>query len=381
MDASATRVLLRNTDHATIFRTLWHDGSQTLKQLATNTALALPLLNQVVDDFLQGNLIQIEPHEEDEAIVSLRPNAAYVIGIDIGGTRVTAAVMDLAGQEQHAIEARWDELPRKHEHDLEPLFTIISQLLAKCPGPVLGIGVGAPGVTHPRSGIVSWAPGPRWRDLPLRDLLEQRFQIPTIVENDVNLATLGELHFGAGQRKRHFICIMIGTGIGSGVVIDGSLYRGAHHAAGEVGYMVPSVDFLNGSYISFGALESVASGTGIARQAAVARAKSEDNHNSNAEEVFQLAADGEAWASTIVDQTGRYLAQMIANVCALLDPECIVLGGGVTRDVSQLLGTIRHYLSNVLPIIPEIVPSQMGSYAAVRGAIKLVIDEVTSNTR
>jgi len=377
MDVSAIRMLLRNSHHANAFRQLWRRGPLTISQMAADTSLTLSTLHKVVDDLLQADLIQVQPHHNNDPVLLLKPGGGYIIGIDIGGTRVTAALMDLAGEQQHALEVLWDEMPRRDEHDLEPLFTLIDRLIAACPGLVIGIGVGAPGVTHPGSGVVSWAPGPRWRDMPLKDAIEQRFRIPAAVENDVNLATLGELYFGVGRHKRHFICIMIGTGIGAGIVINGALYRGANHAAGEVGYMVPSTDFLAGTYISFGALESVASGTGIAQQATIAHTNAGADVTYSAEEVFQLAANGQPWATAIVDQTGRYLAQMIANVCAVLDPECVVLGGGVTRDIRPMLETILAHLSHVLPILPTLILSEMGAYAAVRGAITLVIDDLT----
>src|SRR5690606_32020659 len=122
---------------------------------------------------------------------------------------------------------------------------------------IQGICIGAPSITLSREGIVKWAPTFRWRDLPLREPLAERFDAPIFVENDVNLATLGEWGFGAGQGMQNLVCMFIGTGIGSGLIVDGRLYQGHHQAAGEVGWMVPDRAALRRKAVDgFGGLES-----------------------------------------------------------------------------------------------------------------------------
>jgi predicted NBD/HSP70 family sugar kinase len=162
------------------------------------------------------------------------------IGIDMGGTKLYGAISDVGGKildETHIA---------KHgtsgEDSLDCLIDMIDRLLAsqQVQGrQVRGIGVGAPGVTLHSEGIVKWAYPLHWENFPLKARLAQHYDLPITVDNDVNLAALGELWFGAGQDVQNMVLIAIGTGIGAGVIIDGALYRGAHEASGEIGNIVP----------------------------------------------------------------------------------------------------------------------------------------------
>jgi glucokinase len=239
---------------------------------------------------------------------------------------------------------------------------------------LLGMALGLPGITNVDSGVVKWAPGPVWRDLPLRDLLSDRYDLPVYLDNDVNLGALGEQRYGAGRDAPNVVCIMVGTGIGGGVVLDGRLYRGANFAAGEVGYMVPSIAHLNGDHVDFGALESEASGTGIADRASRRRGKS-----TLSAEVFAAAEAGETWALELIAETVGYLAQMVANVTALLDPDCILLGGGVIHSNPNLIDRVRARLSRTLPVTPDLRPSMLGANGPLRGGLALVLDGLTSS--
>lgn len=297
---------------------------------------------------------------------------AAIIGVDVGGTKILGALVDLNGNLIADHEVRWIDFERPDPHDPAPLFAVIDRLMAAAGDlEILGIGIGAPGVTDPARGLVIWAPNSGWRDYALRQIVANHYQLPVFVENDVNLATLGEQRFGAGGGARNMICIMIGTGIGSGIIIDNHLYRGANFSAGEIGYMLTSVANFGGSYVDFGALESVASGRGIAERVPSRLA---GETIVSAEQVFEAAERGESWASEIVEQTLDYLALMLANVCALLDPERIVLGGGVGKASAHMIDQITERLKRVIPVVPPIEFSRLGSYAGIKGAIPLVLE-------
>ncbi len=175
--------------------------------------------------------------------------------------------------------------------------------------------------------------------------------------------------------------VAIGTGIGAGIVIDGALYRGASEASGEIGNMLPGGEFLGKNYQDFGALESVASGTGIADQARLALAHqrtSDELENLTAEDVFEAAKLGQAWARTIINQTVDYLAIAIANLAVAFDPELIILGGGVSRSAGMLIEPILHRIEGAIPTLPKLVVSSLGLRAGVMGAIANVLHN-TSN--
>jgi glucokinase len=242
--------------------------------------------------------------------------------------------------------------------------------------------VGAPGVTLYERGVVTWAPSLGWRDLPLKDILQERFGFPVVVENDVNLAALGEYGFGAARHTSSAACIAIGTGIGAGIVIDRKIYRGFNQSAGEVGYLLPDVSYLGQRYEGFGALESFASGSGVERRARQMLQQQNlplPEQGPSAEVVFKAARLGEPWARQVVAETVDYLAFTVAVISIVLDPQVIVLGGGVSRSADMLIEPILSRLEGVTPARPNLVPSSLGSRAAVFGAIMLVLDTTTDH--
>jgi predicted NBD/HSP70 family sugar kinase len=243
-----------------------------------------------------------------------------------------------------------------------------------------GIAIGAPGITLEREGVVVWAPSLNWSNFPLKQRLQERFSVPITVENDVNLAALGEHWFGAGQGTRSMVLIAIGTGVGSGLIIDGALYRGQNCSAGEVGYLIPGREALGITYDGFGALESIISGTGIARRAQNAlagRLGPAELAEVNSPAVFEAARRREAWACRVVDETVDYLSIAIGNISAILAPELCVLGGGVAHSADLLIEPVIRRLTGVVPYIPRIEASTLGYRGAVMGGIATIVYATT----
>jgi predicted NBD/HSP70 family sugar kinase len=263
--------------------------------------------------------------------------------------------------------------------DCYRLLTNLIDDLLDCPElrgrRVRGIGVGAPGITHHREGIVKWAYALNWKDFPLKARLHKRYKLPITVDNDVNLAALGEQWFGAGQDAQNMVLITIGAGIGAGIIVDGALYRGSSEASGEIGHMIPGREFLGKPYVDFGVLESVASVTGMLNRipkSVVASGKP------SIEELFDAAQQGRAWAGDIVAETTDYLAIAIANLTMLLDPELIVLGGALTPFAGRLVDPISKRMKGTIPSAPRLEVSNLGLRATVMGAIVTVLHN-TSN--
>jgi len=315
--------------------------------------------------------------------------AHLVIGIDVGGTKTAGSVADLQG----TILYR-ETVPSKPDGDksrsLPAMLDFVERLIDAAPAPrdrVRGIGVGVPSIVLDREGVVVWAPALGWRDTPLRDLIEGRFGISTFVENDVNLATLGESQFGVGRGVQNMACIFVGTGIGGGLILNGELYRGHEGGAGEVGYIVPRPELLAHSYDdTFGCLEGLAGGPGVVRRVREAIREGApcsgatrlgdgdgDLRGLTAKQVFEAAREGDALARGIVTETVDYLAEAVANVACTLNPEMIVLGGGLTRSDDLLLEPIRERVARVVPFMPRIVLAELGDDAVLRGAIALAI--------
>ncbi len=373
---------MRGINRSAILELIRRESPISRTLIAERLNVSLPTVMRIVDELAEEDLVR--PHGTKEwsggrrrSLLEFNADGHVVVGVDLGGTKMFGAIANLGGE---ILDE--NEVPRhgtSGEKSYERLVEMIESLLhsPKIEGRrILGIGVGVPGITLHEKGIVVWAPSLNWRDYPLRTKLSERFPLPVMVDNDVNLAALGELWFGAAQNTQNMVLIAIGTGIGAGIIVDGSLYRGFHEAAGEVGYLLPGRDFLGKRYDGFGALEGVASGAGIAE---LARRALKDQRPPEAlaalvaEDVFDAARHGEPWAKAVIDTAIDYLAIMVGGITAFLDPELIVLGGGVARSADLLLDPILRRVEGTIPDLPRLVASTLGHRATVLGAITNVL--------
>jgi len=356
---------MRYINRSAILEILRLNSPLSRTYLAKRLNISLPTVMRIVDELIADDLVR--PLNVTEwsggrrrSLLEFAADSYTVIGVDLGGTKLYGALADLGGNVLE--EVLLPQHGTQGENSYIELVELIEALLEKATGlglPVRGVGVGAPGITLHKEGIVTWAPSLGWRNFPLKTNLSEHFNLPVIVDNDVNLAALGELWFGVGQNCKDMVLISVGTGIGAGIIIDGALYRGSHQASGEIGYLLPGLDFLGKRYEGFGALESIASGTGIttrARQMIRQLGKDIDGEDLSARAVFEAMRTGAEWAKTVVNETIDYLAIAIATISVLFDPELIVLGGGVSRSADLLIDPILNRLDGAIPIKPRIVP-------------------------
>lgn len=380
---SGNAALIRRLNRSSVLDLLRQESPLSPTEISARLNLSMPTVMRILEELAYHSLVlRLEEQQysggRPRSLVSFNGTAHAVIGLDLGGTKMYGTVADLCGTIQAEIYRT--SVPSNPEENLNLTVEMIEELLQvprREGQQVLGIGVGAPGVTLFEDGVVTWAPSLGWRDLPLRQILAQRFGLEVVVENDVNLAALGEYGFGVAKGASSLVCLAVGTGIGSGIVIERKIYRGYHQSAGEVGYLLPSKEALGKRYEHFGALESLASGSGVVQRAAElirSRNLPVEVDALTAEKIFDWARNGEAWAQTIVDETVDYLALVIAAISVVLDPEVIVLGGGVSRSADILVEPILNRLQGCLPAPVRLVVSNLGYRAAVMGAIMLVLD-------
>ncbi len=375
--------LLRRLNRSSVLDLLRQNSPISPTEIATRLNLSLPTIMRILEELAHhGLVLRLDEQQysggRPRSLVAFDGTAHAVIGLDLGGTKMYGTVADLCGTIQ--AELYRPSVPSNPEENLNLTIDLIDELLQiprREGQKVLGIGVGAPGVTLFEEGIVTWAPSLGWRNLALRDILRERFGLTVVVENDVNLAALGEYGFGVARGASSLVCLAVGTGIGSGIVLERKIYRGFHQSAGEVGYLLPGREALGKRYEHFGALESLASGTGVVQRATELIGLHNlpvDVNTLTAEKVFDWARNGEEWAQAIVDETVDYLALIIAAISVVLDPEVIVLGGGVSRSADILVEPILNRLQGCLPAPVRLVVSDLGYRAAVMGAIMLVLD-------
>ena len=381
--ASAMRAINRSA----ILEIIRRESPISRTAIAERLNVSLPTVMRIVDELVEEGFVRLQGSTEwsggrRRPLLEFNAEGYVVLGVDMGGTKMYGAISDLGGN--IIDEVNIGRHGTFGEESFTTLTTLIDTLLAnpKLEGRrVRGIGVGAPGITLHKEGIVKWAFTLNWKDFPLKARLSERYDLPITVDNDVNLAALGELWFGAGQNTQNMILVAIGTGIGAGIIIDGALYRGASEASGEIGNLIPGKEFLGKNYQDFGALESAASGTGIAERARSllkSRRSPEELDNLTAEDVFDAARQGQKWAWTIIDETVDYLAIAIANLAVSFDPDLIVLGGGVSRSADLLIEPILCRINGAIPTPPRLVVSNLGLRAAVMGAVTNVLHN-TSN--
>ncbi|HEX7973810.1 MAG TPA: ROK family transcriptional regulator [Anaerolineales bacterium] len=382
-----TASAMRDINRSAILEIVRRESPISRTAIAERLDVSLPTVMRIVDDLVEDGLVRAQGSSEwsggrRRSLLEFNADGFVVLGVDMGGTKLYGAISNLGGVVLDEVNiARHGT---QGEESFSALTALIDALLAspKVEGRrVRGIGVGAPGITLHKQGIVKWAYTLGWQDFPLKTRLAERYSLPITVDNDVNLAALGELWFGAGQNCQNMILVAIGTGIGSGIIIDGAIYRGAHEASGEIGNMLPGREFLGKDYQEFGALERVASGTGIAERARTGPrsiAPPDGAEPIQSEDVFDAARKGQKWAWKIINETVDYLAIAIANLAVSFDPELIVLGGGVSRSADLLIKPVLQRIDGAIPDLPRLVVSDLGLRATVMGAITNVLHN-TSN--
>ncbi len=377
-----TSAAMRDINRSAILEIIRRDSPISRSTIAERLGVSLPTVMRIVDELIQEGFVRLHGGTEwsggrRRPLLEFDAEGHLVIGVDMGGTKIYGALSDMGGSILEEVNIA--QHGTSGEDSFNRLTTLIDSLLAS---PALdgrnvhGIGVGAPGITLHKEGIVTWANTLHWKDFPLKSRLKEIYPHPITVDNDVNLAALGELWFGAGQNVQNMVMIAIGTGIGAGIIIDGALYRGASEASGEIGNMLPGSEFLGKNYEEFGALESVASGTGIADRARyllkdVRTPQELDSLTS--EDVFDAAKQKHDWACQVITETVDYLAIAIANLSVAFDPELIVLGGGVSRSADMLVEPILQRMHGCIPTLPKLVVSNLGLKAGVMGAITNVL--------
>jgi glucokinase len=312
------------------------------------------------------------------------PGETLAIGVDIGGTKVAAGLVDRAGRiVRRARRLTPSRDPRAVEHT-------IAEVVEEVRGddPIGGVGIGAAGFVDADRSRVMFAPHLAWRDEPLRDGLVARLGVPVIVENDANAAAWAEWRFGAGRGESRLVCVTLGTGIGGGIVIDGVVQRGRWGMAGEFGHMVVVPDGRRCECGNRGCLEQYASGNVLGREAReLASAESPvtvplmervqgDVAALVGPLITQAARDGDPVAVELFGDVGHWLGIGLANLAAALDPGMFVIGGGVSDAGELLLEPARASFRRTLTgrgfrPEPEIVKAALGPEAGLIGAADL----------
>ncbi|MFZ5901536.1 MAG: ROK family protein [Bacillota bacterium] len=314
----------------------------------------------------------------------------YVAGIDLGGTKILTALADTEGRVVQEIKIP-TQGGRGFDHVVERMAASVGEVLARQKAgrdELVAVGVGAPGPLDPSTGIVKEAPNlPGWHSVPLAASLAARVGVPVRIDNDANLAALGEHLFGAGRGTRDMVYVTVSTGIGGGLILNGELYRGAGRVAGEIGHL-PIADAPACRCGGRGCLEALASGTAIAREARRLAKSGQapgllvlaggSAGKITAPLVFEAAERGDPQAKEIVRSAAAYLGRGLAVVVNMLNPEMIVLGGGVMTGGSAMWDVMLRELQELVWEAAldslQVVPAALGGRSGVMGAVAMALE-------
>ena len=310
----------------------------------------------------------------------------YVIGVDLGGTKISTAISTIEGNILANVV-----LPTKAE---EGEAAVLGRIVQSIDEVIVGsstsideieaIGIGSPGPLDAKKGIIITTPNLPFKNYNLVQPLKEKYNIPVYLDNDANAAAIGEYMFGAGKGKNSIVYFTVSTGVGGGAVLDGKVYRGHTSNALEIGHTTVDPNGPRCNCGNLGCLEAMSSGTAIAKKGKEAVSTNVETSLKKYDtvtsyEVFKEAEAGDEVAKDIIDNALTYLGIGVANAIATFDPEMIIIGGGVSKAGDIVFDTVKKVVNKrcfkSMAESCEIVPAGLGSDAGVVGAVALAIIE------
>lgn len=312
----------------------------------------------------------------------------YRIGVDLGGTNIATGVID----ENYKIIGRGKvktRAPRPAEAIFDSIKEAVDMAVVNAGisyDEIISVGIGTPGSVNKDTGAIEFSNNLKFHNVPAKEMLEERLKKPVYLENDANAAALGEAVAGSGHGVKNFVAITLGTGVGSGIVIDGKIYRGSNFCGGEMGHMVINVDGIPCNCGRKGCWEKYASATALVSQAVEAMHSHKDSllwqtcdgdlNKVDGRSIFEALDLGDKTAKDVIDRYLYYVSIGIANVVNALQPETVCVGGGISGQGEKILQPIRDIVkAERYSVYAEkqanIVPALLGNDAGIIGAALL----------
>ena len=361
----------------------------TRAEVSSATGLSAPTVGSLASELIESGVLTdlgTGPSRGGRRPSFMEFNARYgfVAGIDLGPTHTRLAVADLRG----AVVGHQVVRTPRSGGPKAVLVKIADQLQALMrqsnvpPGKLLAVGAGAPGAVDCETGrVVALAPNLKgWSDVPMGSILEKVLGAPVIVENDVNLAILGERWRGAARGHDTCAYIWIGTGIGSGIIVQGELHRGHHFQAGEIALMCMGPQFVETDFGSRGCFETLA-GLNALATAWEQNGSGRTDHDGWVQELFAEAAAGDPSAAAAVRNTATLLGIATANLTVVIDPSLVILGGALIAEAPTLVDDVKKIVARIVPEPSEIVASPLGQEAPLWGTLRIAMNEARERLR
>ena len=366
----------RQLSQRAVFEGLLHKGPISRADLAKATGLSKQTISEVVDDFEQRGWARPVGRTSGNigrtaVLYELCPDAGYVVGVDLGGAKITAAIADMSCATLLEVTESTDR--RGGRATLDQIARLAAKLARDVkahPSRVLCAAIGTPGVVNKRTGAIDLAPNvPGFDELEVGAILKEKLGGEVLIENDVNLALLGEIWQGRARDAAHVAFLAFGTGVGLGLAANGRLIRGENGAAGEIGYLPIGGDAFSSETRNQGALEYEIGAGGVMRRYRAAGGAPAQN----VKEIFERLTSGEPIAAKVIDETARVAALAAAAVAALFDPQLIVVGGSIGGR-PEFLNRLQAHAALCAPRPLEICASALQNRAGVVGALAVALN-------
>jgi glucokinase-like ROK family protein len=384
-----------NQNKIKVLQLIRNEKEITRAEIIRMSGLSAPTVTRIVESLVQLNLIQTDRIGSSiggrpPQLIHFHSKENYVIGIDLGATFIRTALSNLDGEFIFEIHVPTN-LKKGFDGVMEQVGELIVKLCDRARQKSLtlwGIGIAVCGMVNKNTSIVEYSPIFGWKNVNIQEALAKYTNLKIVLGNVTHLIALGELLYGVGKDYRNFICINLGYGIGSGIIIDGKLFGGVDGISGEIGHIVVDKHSTRKGLEGIsGTLEALASGYGladIARELAKTDMGSVlytlESEDIDAKVVFESAKNGDRLANEIVDRVAGYLSIGIDTLIKLFNTECIVLSGGLVQNGEMMIDKIRkeimnYALSGVSRSVP-IVTAGFGENAALMGSFSLILERI-----
>ncbi|MBM7056512.1 MULTISPECIES: ROK family transcriptional regulator [Streptomyces] len=385
METPGSQTSLHRANLERVVRAVRMAGSLTQAEIARSTGLSAATVSNIVRELKEGGTVEVTPTSAGgrrARSVSLSGDAGIVIGVDFGHTHLRVAVGNLAHQVL-AEESEPLDVDASSAEGFDRAEVLVNRLIEATgigPDKVIGVGLGVPGPIDVESGTLgSTSILPGWTGINPSEELSGRLGVPVYVDNDANLGALGELVWGSGRGVKDLAYIKVASGVGAGLVIDGTIYRGPGGTAGEIGHITLDESGPVCRCGNRGCLE-----TFTAARYVLPLLQPSHGPGLTMERVVQLAREGDPGCRRVIGDVGRHIGSGVANLCNLLNPSRVVLGGSLAEAGELVLGPIRDSVSRyAIPSAARqlsVLPGALGGRAEVLGALALVLSEMGDST-
>lgn len=374
---SITPSRMRSINQTAVLEYVRVNRMASRSELAEALGLSLPSIVRIVDDLMEKGLVKFSGNYEFSGgrrrpLVEFDTGNNIAVVIEIGESLIRGAIVNLAGEQLERLEIPFYSPDEKTV--LETLFRTITPLCDRaggCNKNFHGVAIAVPGVVQPHTGKVLSAPSVGWEDFALGEILRERYAVPIVVENDSNAAALGEMWFGDNDDLYNLALIQLRKGLGVGLIVDGSIYRGPNNAAGEVGHIVLSPDDFRSTHLSYGPVEQKIAGVGLIEKSGMALRAIKDARAGEVtyQRLFDDYSAGMDWPKQIVGEFVNTLSMVVILVNAMMNCEKIILSGEIMECAQGLIAEIQSKVYS--SIVVE--KSKIGAMAGLLGGFVALI--------